>query len=183
MITNLTSVSGRRKDERGANKFEFTSVSYHHSLLNPFEFDFSLHYLRYLLLLLEMLFSQSSSFHFSRICQWYFTPCGTFLPLRYFSSLNHKDVLLLSFLLFLGNVSWLLVFCNDLNYPLWSNPAFLFGSNHKLCAIWSGYLLSIFSKFQQHSWSKIELITLHTLYNDPWTMAGLNCRSPLICLF
>ena len=54
MISNLTSVSGRRQDERVANKFEFTSVSYHHSLLNPFEFGFSLHYSRYLLLLFSL---------------------------------------------------------------------------------------------------------------------------------
>ena len=69
VTTNLTSVSGMRNDGRGEDKFEFISVSYLHSLLNLFEFGFSLHYSRYLLLLLEMLFSQSSSFHFSSICQ------------------------------------------------------------------------------------------------------------------
>ena len=51
VTTNLTSVLGIRNDGRGADKFEFISVSYHHLLLNPFEFGFSLHYSRYLLLL------------------------------------------------------------------------------------------------------------------------------------
>ena len=57
MTTNLTSVLGMRSDRRGADKFEFISVSYHHSLLNSFEFGVSIYYSRYLLLLLEMLFS------------------------------------------------------------------------------------------------------------------------------
>lgn len=52
VTTNLTSVLGISNDGRGVDKFEFISVSYHHLLVNPFEFGFSLHYSRYLLLLL-----------------------------------------------------------------------------------------------------------------------------------
>ena len=67
VTTNLTSVLGIRNDGRGANKFEFISVSYHHSLTLLNLASPSI-YSRYLLLLLEMLFSSSSSFHFSSIC-------------------------------------------------------------------------------------------------------------------
>ena len=68
VTANLTSVSGMRKDKRGVDKFEFILVSYHYLLLNPIECGFSLHYSRYLLLLLETMFSQASSFRFSSIC-------------------------------------------------------------------------------------------------------------------
>ena len=129
VTTNLTSVLRISNDGRGVDKFEFISVSYHHSLT--------------LLNLASPSTTQGTSYSYYKCC--FLSPhlsisvaCATlhsflvelFFLWGPFSSLNHKRVLL-SFVLFLGH----LVFCHDLNYPLGLNPTFLFGSNLKFRAI------------------------------------------------
>ena len=131
VTTNLTSVLRISNDGRGVDKFEFISVSYHHSLT--------------LLNLASPSITQGTSYSYYKCC--FLSPHLSIsvafatlnsLPveLLLFSGpflLNHKGVLL-SFLLFLGY----LIFCCDLNYLLRLNSTFLFGSNLKLCATQSG---------------------------------------------